>query len=107
MRFLMSSGNILSLLDFRVLGGMVQIISFKPFNNGCSSYFSPDTRWSCEQVVSEDMNDIRYVAVSGLLSVEGNNGSVVEFSVFGNSERNTPDFQKSVPWSNLLMVFDA
>jgi len=63
MSFLMSSGNIVSLLDFRILGGIAQIISFEPLKNGCYSYFSPYARWACEQVVPEDMNDVRGVDV--------------------------------------------
>jgi len=108
MSFLMSSGNIVSLLDFRVLGGMAQMISFEPLKNGCSSYFSPDAHWACEQVVPEDVNDVRFdVDVSDLPSVEGNDGSVADCSVCDDSECNSSDFQKNVTWSNWLTVFDA
>ena len=98
MSFLMSSGNIVSLLDLRVLGGMAQMISFEPLKNGCSSYFSPDARWACEQVVPEDMDDVHCVDVdvSDLLSVEGNDGSVADCSVCDDFKGNSSDSQKSV-----------
>jgi len=107
MSCLMSSGNIVSLLDFRVLGGMAQMISFEPLKNGCSSYFSPDARCAWGPLVPEDMNDIRYLDVSDLLSVEGNDGSVVDCSVCDDSEGNSSDSHKSVTWSSWLTVFDA
>jgi len=72
MSFLMSTGNILSLLDFHVIGSKAQMILFKHLKNGCLPYFTPDVGWACEQVVPEDMNDARYVDVSDLLSVAGN-----------------------------------
>jgi len=106
MSFLMSSDNNVSLLDFRVLGGMAQMISFEPLKNGCSSYLSPDASWACEQVVPEDMNNIRYLDVSLLLSVEGNDGSVADCSVCDDYEGNSSDSQKSVTRSSWLTVFD-
>ena len=102
MSFLMSFGNIVSLLDFRVLGGMVQMISFEPWKNGCSSYFSPDALLACEQVDPEDMNDVHFVDVDvcDLLSVEGNDGSVADCSVCDYPQGNSSDSQKIVMWSN-------
>jgi len=102
----MSSGNIVSLLDFFVLGGMAQLISFEPLKNGFSSYFSHDARCPCEPVVLEDLGDVRYVDVSDLLSVEGNDGSVADYSVCDDFEGNSSDSQKSVTWSSWLTVFD-
>ena len=42
-------------------------------------------------MVTEDMNNVRYidVDVSNLVSVEGNDGSVADFSVCNNSEGNS------------------
>jgi len=108
MSLLMALGNIVSLLDFRVLGGMAQMISFEPLKNGCSSYFSPDARWACEQVVPEDFNDVRFVVdVSDLLSVEGNDSSVADCSVCNDSKGNSSDSQKTAMCSNWLTMFDA
>jgi len=104
----MSSGNIVSLLDFRVLGGMAQMISCQHLKNGCYSYFSPDARWSCEQVVPEEVYDIRFgVDVSNLLSVEGNDGFVADCSVCDDFEGNSSDSEMSVTWCNWLTVLDA
>ena len=103
----MCSGNIVSLLDSRVLGGMSQMISFKSLMNGCSSDFSPDACCACKQVVPEDLKDVCYADMCDLLSVEGNDDSVADCSVCDNSDGNSSDSQKSVKWSNWLTVFDA
>ena len=107
MSFLMSSGNVVSLLDFRVLGAMAQMISFELLKNGSCSYFSRDACRAWEQVVPQDMNNVLYVDVSDLLSVEGNDGSIANCSVCDDSEGNSSDSQKSVTWSNWLTMFDA
>jgi len=107
MSFLMSSGNVVSLLDFRVLGAMAQMISFELLKNGSCSYFSRDACRAWEQVVPQDMNNVLYVDVSDLLSVEGNDGSVPDCSGFDDFEGNSSNSQKSVTWSNWLTVFDT
>jgi len=83
------------------------MISLEPLKNGCSSYFSPDARWACEQVVLEDLNNVHYVDVSDLLSVEGNDSSVADCSVCDNFEGNSSDSQKSMTWPNWLTVYDV
>lgn len=87
--------------DFLVLA-MSQIFQLNPLRNGCSSYFSPAARF-CEQVVAEDVDDLR--------SIEGNDGSVVDFDMsagfdFSFSDEGSSDSSKSVTWCDWLTKFD-
>jgi hypothetical protein len=100
----MSSGNIVVLrerFDFLLLT-MSQIFQLNPLRNGCSSYFSPAARF-CEQVVPEDVDDLR--------SIEGNDGSVVDFDMsagfdFSFSDEGSSGSSKSVTWCDWLTKFD-
>jgi hypothetical protein len=102
----MSSGNIVVLrerFDFLLLT-MSQIFQLNPLRNGCSSYFSPSARFCCEQVVAEDVDDLR--------SIEGNDGSMVDFDMsagfdFSLSDEGSSDSSKSVTWCDWLTKFDT
>lgn len=88
--------------DFLLLT-MSQIFQLNPLRNGCSSYFSPTARFCCEQVVAEDVDDLR--------SVEGNDGSVDDFDMsagcdFSFSDEGSSSSSKSVTWCDWLTKFD-